>query len=87
MSKITGADLEAFGMIKNEDSPAYPYEKHLTKPCEDTGKSVSLVVTVERNAQEFALKLPDGCTLFLKPLNLEELKTFEQVIASWGPSW
>lgn len=85
---ITDESLIAFGMEKRHRPHPYLYVKQLTEPIPEEGlAAMRLVVTIERNSPELALKLPDGGTIFLKPLNMLELTNFVNAIMSWTPSW
>ena len=79
-------DLLDFGFKKTELFDLWPYEKHLSEPDEDGGR-LTLVVTFERNAGEFALIMPDGNKLFLNIQSLKQLDVFENAIQSWEPNY
>ena len=83
---INEQDLLDYGFEENEDFPLCPFEKRISEPHEGSGR-LSIVVTHERNQGEFALKMPDGSTLFLQVENLEQLEDFEKSIQSWEPNY
>jgi len=95
---ITKESLVAYGFVDNtigkeKDSSWFPFfmikdlrseEAKLENPDE----TFALVVTGERNVQEFALALPHGSgTLFLGFKDIEHIEAFETAIGSYSPEW
>ena len=83
-SPITKEQLIEWGMIETSD-PIYPLEKILGESGE-VGR-LAIVLTLEKNSQNFAIKLPDGATLFINPLTIDDLKKLEELIYSYEPVW
>ena len=47
-----------------------------------------LAYTLERNSEEFVLRLPNGCgTLYLGFKDIEHIEAFETAIGSHSPEW
>ena len=88
-NKITKENLIKFGMIETTDDSKflYPIGKELFEDSSES--SLMLVITRERNIEEFALLLPDGGgTLFLGGIaNMDQLKAFQDAITSWEPKY
>lgn len=82
MTPITKESLEAFGM-KMTDSPICPMSKTLGES--ELGE-LRLVVTRERNRDDFALMTPDS-TIFIGPTCIEDLQHFEDMIIQYEPNY
>lgn len=83
-SPITKEQLLEWGMIETDDA-VYPLKKLLGHNHE-VGE-LSIVLTLERNSEEFAIILPDGASLVLNPLTIDDLKKIEELIYSYEPIW
>lgn len=83
--KITKQDIIEFGFVEvEEEVPYWPFHFYLTDEKED---GLMIVVTLERNTQEFALIIPEAGTLFLRPQNLDDLYKFIQIAESFDPNY
>ena len=78
---ITEKHLLKFGMVKTDDI-VFPYEKILGQ--NKNGK-VSIVLTHERNIDEFAILIPDGIIFLDQRTTIKELKTIEKCLSSYEP--
>lgn len=83
-STITKEQLLEWGMINTID-PSTPLKKVLGE-SEEIGE-LSIILTLHRNVQEFAISLPDGAMLMLNPLTIEDLKKIEEMLMSYEPVW
>lgn len=87
-SKITEEQLIEFGMIKTVGDPIESMRKVISVADEDADLGeMAICVTHMRNQPELCLMLPDGSCLYLNCETIEELKTFENCIQSWEPSF
>jgi hypothetical protein len=84
VEKITKEKLIEFGFKITEDNPLDICQKELSEPNEDDGL-IMLVLTRERNKNEFAIRIPDGI-LFLNA-NLEQLTVIEKCITGYEPNY
>jgi hypothetical protein len=98
MTPITKESLVAFGFTDNTKDaeasnwfPDYMIKDLLSEEArkENPEEVFALVLTGERNVEEFAIRLPhDGGTLYLNNFeSIEELDAFESKIASHSPIW
>lgn len=89
-STITEEQLLEFGMIKTVGDPIESMRKVISvvkdEDQENEGE-IAIAVTHMRNQSELALMLPDGGCIYLSCATIEDLKTFEQCIESWEPSY
>lgn len=82
--EITKESLLKFGFKITKDNPLDLCEKVLSEPNEDEDTLV-LVLTHERNKNEFAIRTPDG-VLFLNA-SLEQLAVIEKCITGYEPNY
>lgn len=87
--EITKEKLIEFGFQMTPDNPIIICEKVLSDPIENEDDEedgdIAIVLTRERNINEFAISTPDG-TLFLN-CDLEQLAIIENTITGYSRNY